>query len=98
MSLWDKTPSTLTSFTPLSSEVQASGNFLTRWFRKGKGKFIVPYLSKILDMLGQTIDPEAFAIHLVLFRISIISCQTDLNSSDFSKYGLTLEKPRMVIG
>ena len=59
MSLWDKTPSTLTSFTPLSSEVQASGNFLTRWFRKGKGKFIVSYLPKILDMLGQTIDPEA---------------------------------------
>ncbi|XP_053382356.1 LOW QUALITY PROTEIN: 1-phosphatidylinositol 3-phosphate 5-kinase-like [Mercenaria mercenaria] len=36
MSLWEDIPSTLTSFGPPSSEVQSSGNFLSRFFRRSK--------------------------------------------------------------
>ncbi|KAL3891964.1 hypothetical protein ACJMK2_004204 [Sinanodonta woodiana] len=36
MSLWDETPSTLTTFAPLSSEVRESGGLLSRLFRKGR--------------------------------------------------------------
>ena len=37
--LWDETPTTLTEFGPLSSDVKPAGNFFSRWLRKGKGEW-----------------------------------------------------------
>ncbi|XP_070187506.1 1-phosphatidylinositol 3-phosphate 5-kinase-like isoform X2 [Littorina saxatilis] len=36
--LWDESPTTLTEFGPLSSDIKPAGSFFSRWLRRGKGE------------------------------------------------------------